>query len=124
MENIERRKYPRVQIYDPISYQCLDSKGDLLDQNIGVARNISQDGIQIETYKEVDAEFLLLMFIDLNKNVIEIKGQAIYCLKKESGQFKTGIRLKGTPKEKIQFVKALIKYYHHNNEESRLVISS
>ncbi len=47
MGNEERRKYPRIQIFDPISYLSLDSDGGMLQQNVAVVRNVSQTGIQI-----------------------------------------------------------------------------
>jgi hypothetical protein len=123
MEIKERRKYQRVQIYDPIAYLSVDSNGNLLSEAVGVARNVSQDGIQIETYCQIESEEALLLFVDLEKNSIEIRGKVIYCVKTESGKFQIGISLHGTHPEKIQFVKELVRSYHHHKEASRLGIS-
>jgi hypothetical protein len=123
MEKIDRRKYPRVQICDPISYLCIDAKGTVFDQNIGVARDVSQNGIQIETFHEIKSEYALLMFFDLAKNPLEVRGKVIYCKKNESGQFNIGFKLQGTAKENILFVTALVRSYHYQKEKSRLVIT-
>jgi hypothetical protein len=124
MEKTERRKYPRVQIYEPISYLCKDSKGNILEKNIGIARNVSQFGIQIESVQKIQSEYTSLMYCDLDKNQLEIKGKIIYCRMNESGQFNIGIKLEETIEENIQFVKALVKSYFYQKKSSRLVISS
>jgi len=119
----ERRKYSRVQIYDPISYLSKDSKGKVLGYNIAVVRNVSQTGIQIETSQPISSDNISLMFFDLGNNEIEIKGEVVYCTKNDSGQYNIGIHLAGTAAENLQFIKALVKSYHYKKEESRLVIS-
>jgi hypothetical protein len=37
MSKPERRKYPRVRVYYPISYVCTDENGCIVQQNMGVA---------------------------------------------------------------------------------------
>ena len=122
MENKERRKYPRVQIFDPISYLSLD-EGSEIHQNVAVVRNVSQTGIQMETFVEIKSKKLSLMFFDMHKNQIEVKGKVIYCRKNESGLFRIGIQLIGNEAENLRFVKALVKSYHYQKEKSRLAIS-
>ena len=119
----ERRKYPRVQIMDPISYLSLDSDGETLEQNIAVVRNVSQTGIQIESFLKVNSKYLSLMFFDLDKHQIEVKGEVIYCKRNESGQFNIGINFVETSDENLQFVKALVKSYHYQKKKSHMVIS-
>ena len=123
MENEERRKYPRVQIFDPISYLTLDSGGGSVHQNVAVVRNVSQTGIQIEAFLEVNSKKLSLMFFDMHKNQIEVKGKVVYCKRNDSGQYSIGIHLVGNAAENLRFVKALVKSYHYQKEKSRLVIS-
>ena len=123
MGNEERRKYPRVQIFDPISYLSLDSDGGMRQQNVAVVRNVSQTGIQIEAFLEIRSKKLSLMFFDLNKNQIEVKGKVVYCKRNESGQFSIGVHFIGNEAENLRFVKVLVKSYHYQKEKSRLVIS-
>jgi hypothetical protein len=119
----ERRKYSRVQIFDPISYLSKDSKGKVIGYNIAVVRNVSQTGIQIETFQEISADNISLMFFDLTNKEIEIKGEVIYCTLSDAGQYNIGMRLVGSVAENLQFIKALVKSYHYQKEKSRLVIS-
>jgi hypothetical protein len=123
MGNEERRKYSRVQIFDPISYLSLDSGGGMVHQNVAVVRNVSQTGIQIESFLEIRSKKLSLMFFDLHKNHIEVEGKVVYCKRNESGQFSIGIHLIGNDEENLRFVRALVKSYHYQKEKSRLVIS-
>ena len=123
MGNTERRKYPRVQIFDPISYLSLDSDSETIHQNVAVVRDVSQTGIQMEAFLEVKSKKLSLMFFDMHKNQIEVKGKVVYCRRNESGQFSIGIHLIGNDAENLRFVKALVKSYHYQKEKSRLVIS-
>ena len=123
MGNTERRKYPRVQIFDPISYLSLDSDSEIIHQNVAVVRDVSQTGIQMEAFLEVKSKKLSLMFFDMHKNQIEVRGKVVYCRKNESGQFSIGINLIGNEAENIRFVKALVRSYHYQKEKSRLAIS-
>jgi len=119
----ERRKYSRVQIFDPISYLSKDSKGKVIGYNIAVVRNVSQTGIQIETFQAISSDNIALMFFDLASKEIEIKGEVIYCTENDAGQYNIGIRLVGTALENLQFIKSLVKFYHYQKEKSRLAIS-
>jgi hypothetical protein len=105
MDNKDRRKYPRVAIFDPISFTCTDSKDNVLEEDIGVALNACQNGIQIESFRKIDSE--------LEMKNIEIKGKVIYSRKTESGVFKTGIRLLASHEKNVEFVKNLVKFYHY-----------
>ncbi len=115
----ERRKYPRVPICDPISYVTLDSKGNHLSQNLGAVQNASQNGINIETFEALDSKFILLSFVDLDKKLVEIKGRIVYSRQKQSGKFESGISLKGTSAEKLQFIKKLVRTYHYSKKDPR-----
>ena len=119
MNKLEKRKHPRVKIYYPISYVCTDKKGSIVQQNMGVALNISQSGILIETADSVFCKYILLTSLDLNGNAIEIKGKIAYCKKNESTKYRVGISFEGTHAQNINFAKKLIKSYHYNKNEYR-----
>ena len=123
MKKEERRKHSRVQIYDPISYLSLDADGEIIEQNVAVVRNVSQTGIQIETFWPVRSEYISLMFFDLAQNQIEVKGEVVYSARNDSGQYNIGINFVGKAKESLQFIKALVKSYHYQKEKSSMVIS-
>ncbi len=113
MQNIVDRTYQRVTINKGLSYNGLDANRNVIDRYMGVALNISQNGIQLETDRIIYTEHILLMFFDYQSNYISTKGQVIYSNKDKSGKFKTGIQLHGTKEENLQFVKKLLKNYHY-----------
>jgi hypothetical protein len=113
----ERRKQPKVKIYYSISYVCMDEKGRIA-QEMGVALNINQSGILIESANGVFSRYITLISVDHNKNIIETKGKVAYC-KKKSEKYRSGIRFAGTHTQNINFVKKLIRAYYYNKDEYR-----
>ena len=124
MIKIEKRKHPRVDIIDPISFWELDSKGNQLDQHMGFARNVGQEGIGIEADCAIRSDYVKLMILDLSNSAIKIKGKVVYCRKSEAGKFECGIRLVGIREQKLRFVKKLVQSYHYQKEKSGMFISA
>ena len=114
----ERRKHPRVKIYHPISYVCTNEKGNIVQQNMGVALNIRQSGILIETAESVFCKHITLISVDLNKNIIEISGKVAYCKKNGSGKYRIGISFAGTQAQNVDFVKGLTRAYYYNKDKN------
>ena len=119
MEKTDRRKYPRVKVFDPISYSFVDSNSNSSVENISIALNASQNGVQIHTFTEIQSKNILLKFVDLEQNTTGVKGEVIYCAKQQSGMFKIGVRLIGTDAENVHFVKQLVRFYHYGKNKSR-----
>ena len=80
---------------------------------MGVALDISQNGIQIETDRMIITEHILLMFFDQNSEYVSTKGRVVYSNMDDSEKFRTGIQLLGEKEENLQFVKSLIQSYHY-----------
>jgi len=122
MEKTDRRKYPRVDVYSSISYVCIDIDGKLIDQNMGVALNISQSGILLETGRPIESNIISLMFVDLEENLAEIGGEVAYSKQNESGMYFNGIHFSGNHNENIKFVEKLIRAYHYRKSDFVLVV--
>jgi c-di-GMP-binding flagellar brake protein YcgR len=117
MNESERRKHPRVKIYYPISYVCTNEKGSIVQQNMGVVLNISQGGILIEPADSIFSKYISLTSVDLDGNVIEVKGKIAYCKKTASTKYRVGVSFAGTHAQNIRFVKALTRSYYYNRDE-------
>jgi hypothetical protein len=91
---------------------AIRENGEVSDQGMGRALNISQNGIFLETLRLVFSEYISLMSVDLDNNLIEIKGQVMYSGINESGMVGNGIRLQGEHHENILFATRLIKVFH------------
>ena len=113
---IEKRQYPRVKISNTISYVGLDENGTVIEQCMGVVKDISQNGLLIESLQAVESKNLSLMASTQKNKLIKIKGKVVSCRKDESGKFKTGILLEGTHEENVRFVKELIRAYHYQKK--------
>jgi hypothetical protein len=122
MEKPDRRKYPRVDVYSSISYVCIDIDGKLIDQNMGVALNLSQSGILLETGRPIESDIVSLMFVDLEENLAEIRGDVAYSKQKESGMYFNGIHFMGDHEDNIQFAEKLIRAYHYRKSDFVLVV--
>jgi c-di-GMP-binding flagellar brake protein YcgR len=118
MKKKDRRKYPRVKIYNPISYDSVDEKGKRIDQNMGIALDISQNGILIETPQIIESKYILLLFVNLENKLIEILGKVVFSVKKINGKFKTGINFEGDQEENIQFAKNIVQSYHYQKSDT------
>ena len=116
MENIVDRTFQRIKIQKSVSYNGLDVHSNVVDRNMGVALNISQNGIQIETERRIGVVHILLMFFDYQGNYMSAKGKVEYSNKDASGRFKNGISLQGTSEENLQFIRNLIKSYHYQKK--------
>jgi hypothetical protein len=113
MENIVDRTHQRVTLNKGLSYSGLDANQNVIDRYMGVALNISQNGIKLETDRIIYTEQILLMFFDYQSIYIATQGKVVYSNKDKSGKFKTGIQLQGTKEDNLQFVKKLLKTYHY-----------
>ena len=109
---MEQRKYPRVETCNLISYLLIRANGEITEQGMGRALNISQGGILLETPQLVLSEHISLMSVDSDNNLIEIKGNIVYSKGNGSGMIVNGVRFQGNHGEIIQFAAKLIKVFH------------
>ena len=119
MPKTDKREYPRVETRNVVSYVCLDKKGTEIGEGMGETLNISQGGILLKSTYPIESEFILLMSIDLENNIMEIKGKVTYSKKDKSGKYETGISFLGTFDKNIQIIKNFIKTYHSRKNISR-----
>ena len=124
MEKVDRRKFTRVKIFNPISYDCVDKDGNLLDQSMGLALDISQNGILLETAHRLESKNIYLLFVDVDNELTRITARVVFSVKKKDGKFKTGINFQGEHEENIQFAKKIIQAYHHQKTDFVLETSA
>jgi hypothetical protein len=117
MKTKNRRKYPRLKICNPISYDCVDPQGNLIDQNMAIALDVSQNGILLETPRKIESKTISLLFVDLENELVEILGAVIFSIRKKDMKFKSGINFQGTPDENIRFAKKVIQAYHSQKSD-------
>jgi hypothetical protein len=104
-----KRKHPRVNTSNLISYVCIDYFGNETTQGMGKAINISQEGIQIETHKPIESKYILLMVIGIEDELIQVEGNIVHCRADDSRMFQTGIQFLETQEKVLPFVISLVK---------------
>ncbi len=124
MGNLNKRKYPLIKIYHPISYIGLDENQHIVEQQMGVALDINQNGILIETACITESKHLIVTAVDHKNNLIEIKGKVICSRLDKTQKYKTGVSFQGPRTENIEFAKKIVKafYYQKNQSSSRKVL--
>ncbi len=83
----DRRKYPRIDTNNLISYSCLDGNGNDLDVCMARALDVSPVGAMIETYQEILSENIRLTSIDVDDNLIDIMGRIVYVHRAEDSRY-------------------------------------
>lgn len=111
MTFVEKRKHPRVNINNLVSYRCMDDSGNQTKQGRGKSVNISQGGILIETHDPFEWQNFLLLSIDIEDESVNIKGKVIYCNAANFGKYRTGIQFLETNEKIVTFVEELLKTY-------------
>ena len=111
MAFVEKRKHPRVDINNLVSYRCMDDSGNRTKEGRGKSVNISQGGILIETHDPFEWQDVLLLFIDIEDESVSIKGKVVYCNAANFGKFRTGIQFLETNEKIVSFVIKLLETY-------------
>jgi c-di-GMP-binding flagellar brake protein YcgR len=124
MKKLDRRKFPRIKICNPISYDSVNQNGIQLDQNMGIAKDISLNGILLETAQKIQSKFIYLIFVDTENNLIRIAARVVFSVKNKEGNFKSGINFQGSQEENSRFAKKVIQAYQDQKPENTLINSA
>jgi len=108
---IEKRKNPRVSTVNLISYAGTGEGGDSLAQGMGKALDIGQGGLLMETSVQIQAQYILLTSMNVNEELIKVKGKVVYCREIEPGVFHTGIRFEESNEKVREIVAEMIKAF-------------
>jgi hypothetical protein len=111
-EKKERRKYPRVETSNLVSYSCLDKNNKEMDLCMAMAIDVNQLGAKIETYQEILSDNIHLTAIDGENHLIEIVGKIVHTHRTEYGRYELGITLVGSKAERTNFALKLIDACH------------
>jgi len=110
---VDRRKYPRVNTTNLISHVTIDETGRWIFQGMSRALDISRGGILLETAQPITPGCLSMMTVDMDNNLIEIKGELIHCSKSGPSTYHSGIKFISTDELITKFVTQMIKVYNH-----------
>jgi predicted Zn finger-like uncharacterized protein len=112
-KGVDRRKHLRIKTQNLISHFSFDETGKQESQGIGKALDISRGGILIETPYPIESDSLSLMAVDLEDNLLEIKGKLVYSKRSSAGTYLSGIAFVGNDEQMVNFVIKLVKEYNY-----------
>jgi c-di-GMP-binding flagellar brake protein YcgR len=111
MSITERRKYQRVKTQNALSYVRINDRGRPTEGKKGMAMEISQGGLFMESYHPLEPQDVLLITIDIQRELVPIKGRVIHCRTDDSGKSRMGIQFLESNEKIVSFVTSLIKTY-------------
>jgi len=108
----DRRKYPRVDTNNLISYCCLDEDGNDLGIFMARALDVNPLGAKIEIYQEILSENIQLTSVDADGNLIDILARVAHARKVDDHRYELGIQFLGSEAENTEFSLKLIGFCH------------
>ncbi len=78
---------------------------------------MSHSGIQMETFRVVESRMVLLLAIDLNEELLEIKGEVIYSKLSDNKKHVYGIRFLDSEIKQKKMVSAFVKSYYKRDKK-------
>jgi len=110
MTSENQRKHQRIPSLN-LSYVCLDENNKIVKQGIGRTLNISESGILLETNFPIESEYLVILTIALEEDLLEIKGKPMHTKSNKAGKFEVGIEFLEPDQDSIQLLKNFIAKY-------------
>ena len=110
MTSKDKRKHQRIPSLN-LSYICLDENNNIVKEGMGRTLNISESGILLETQFPIELEYLVIMTIALQEDLLEIKGKPIHARSNKAGKFEVGIEFLKPNQDSIQLLKNFIAKY-------------
>ena len=110
----DKRRHPRINISNVVSYNLFDENKKRIGSGKGRIQNLSQNGALLETSKPLSGSFIVLASINLNGNIIKVKGNIANTRKTDrEGQYMAGIEFIGPKDEQRNAVIAFIKIHNY-----------
>ena len=108
-----RRKHQRVKTRNLISYLSFDKTGKLISNGLGIALDVSQGGILLETPYAIKTGLIVLATTDRENHLFEVKGKLIHSTKASNGLYHSGIEIIGIDARVKAFITKLVKEYNY-----------
>ena len=87
----ERRKHPRIDSLNLLSFLVTDENEDIVMQWLGRTLNISAGGILLEIHIPLNPKHTVSLFIALEDDLVDIEGRIMHTRMGEAGKYDTGI---------------------------------
>ena len=88
---IDRRKHSRANIHCRVFFECSDAHDQKVSQDMGMALDISEKGMLLETSAPIHASTIKVMVPVKEGDAIEVMGNIIYSIPMPDNRYRTGI---------------------------------
>ena len=113
-----RRKHPRVNVRVLASFDCYNEDGELFNQKLGFILDISLGGMLIETDDTIEANYVEIIFVNHEHELMSIVGSIVHSNTSENGKAKTVICFHGADSENVKIATNLIRTHYFGNKKS------
>ena len=113
----DKRRTPRVDSPNLLTYVCLDEKNSMVSQGMGRTLNVSEGGILLETHVPIDPQHLILLDIALEDELMQFRGRIAHTRKRENGRIESGVAFIDLDEEKTQFLRQYVTTYLAGKEK-------
>lgn len=112
MEKKDKRRQKRYESTNLLSYVCIDSEGRQWKQGMGRTLNINETGIKLETHEPIETRYIVLLALGIGDEVMDVKGEVIYCNRGESGRFESGIEFRAMDEDAFAILKKFVQEFN------------
>ncbi len=111
-----KRKHPRIDSLNLISYIVFDEDDNAVRQGMGRTLNLSETGICLDTYRPLVRRQKVSLSIGLKDNLVDILGRVVHVRKRKNGWFDNGIDFQEMDEsQKLALDTFLDAYYKSKN---------
>lgn len=96
----DHRKSKRVEAKHFISYDLLNSKGEIVNSGMALSLDLSREGVLIENRSDLSKDELVMIHIAVGNDVVHLRGQVRHSKKMEGKGFQIGIHFEDMTDEK------------------------
>jgi c-di-GMP-binding flagellar brake protein YcgR len=112
----------RIKTRNLISFFSFNKTGKLISEGLGVALDISEGGILLETPYPIKSGLLVAATTDNKNNLFEVKCKLMRTRKTSTGTFLSGIKFIRVDQRMEQFISNLIKEYNFRGKNLHIAV--
>ncbi|MBN2126038.1 MAG: PilZ domain-containing protein [Deltaproteobacteria bacterium] len=109
--NQEKRRNPRIDTHNLISYTLLEEGERGMTQGMGRTLDVSEGGIRLETHVILGTGASISLSIALEDDLIDLQGRIVHCRESGEGRYDCGIRFEEMEEEKTAFLRQYITIF-------------
>ena len=99
-----RRRSERISTNFPIIYVVPNVSGQIETQGLGIALDISMDGMMFESNEPIEATELYIRASSNDGDSMKVEGILVYSMPHSNGKYRSGISFKGASDQVSNFV--------------------